>query len=781
MRVKAIPVSLSCLLPLALCAQTPCNLTLHGRVVDEHDGSPLDFTSVVIPGTAHAATADDQGRFTLEGLCPRSYTLRFSHIGCLPREQRVQLPHADTLVLYLEHHALELADVEVVAKRPDDHVGQSHTTLDRAAMELQDGTGLAGLIGDIPGVQVLRTGPTIGKPMIHGLGGNRVLVLNQGVRQEDQQWGSEHAPNLDPLSSDRITVVKGAAGVQYGADAIGGVVITEPVELPVSPGLRGEVQLQGSSNGRGGGAGGLLEGGVKGVDGLGWRVQGSGLLLGDQQSPEYVLSNTGTRDGGGSAAIGWRTPRQGIQLYYSLYLRELGILRAAHIGNVDDLQRAIATGEPWYTAPFTHAIEAPRQTVSHQLGKAKAYRFLGGRNRLEATYAFQLDERREYDVRRGGRSDIPALDLHLATHTGEGVFKHFIGERLHGKAGINALYQENLNVPGTGVRPLIPNYRKRNGGVFAVEHLDLGANLELEAGARLEATRLEVYKYTLAGGFITPVHAYTDHALSFGLNWGIRDSLRLRANIGTAFRPPQVSELYSEGLHHGTAAIEVGDPGLGSEHAVKASAELEAYALHGRLRLNLSGHGSRLGGFIQLQPDGFQLTIRGAFPVFRYTATDAWIYGLDGEAEWNFLPHWALRPRLSLVRGRDLQAHAWLYQMPADRLANSLIFRIPEAGRWHALECSLTATVVFHQSRAPMGIDFMEPPRGYHLLGLSAGVGRSLGHGELRLGLEGSNLLNAAYRDYLDAFRYYADARGTDVSVWVRYSFGGKARPPHGE
>lgn len=771
MRLSAILFCLACL-PAATVAQAPCDLVLHGRVVDEHDGSGLDFSSVVIPGTAYSATSDAQGFFTLKGLCPGRFTLRYAHPGCLPREQQVTLPFADTLLLALEHHALELSGVEVVAQRPDDHVGQAHATLDRAAMEQGSAAGLAEMIGHIPGVQVLRTGPTIGKPVIHGLSGNRVLVLNQGVRQEDQQWGSEHAPNLDPLSSDRLTVVKGAASVQYGADAMGGVVITEPVELPVMPGLRGEARLMGAWNGRGGGAGGLLEGGVKGVRGMGWRVQASGRLLGDQQAPGYILSNTGLREGGASLAAGWRNPRQGVQLYYSFFRRGLGILRAAHIGNVDDLQRAISSGRPWFTAHFSHAIDVPRQQADHQLGKVSAYRFLSGRNRLEATYAFQFDHRQEHDARRGGRSNIPALDLDLRSHAGEAVFKHFLGERLHGRAGLSGTYQENLNVPGTGVRPLIPNFMKRSGGAFIVEHLDLRDNLELEAGARVEGTRMDIFMHTLEGAFITPVHRFTNHAASIGLNWGIRDSLGLRANISTAFRPPHVSELYSEGLHHGSAAIELGDPGLGSERALKATVDLEAHALHGRLRLAVTVHAARINGFIQLRPDGLRLTTRGAFPVFRYAATDAEVHGLDAEAEWSFLPRWALRPRLSLVRGHDRLTGSWLFQMPADRMANSLIFRVAKAGAWHKLECAVTSTLVGRQSRAPQGLDFLDPPPGHHLLGLSISVARPVGKGELRIGLEGHNLLDRAYRDYLDAFRYYADARGADLNLWLRYAFG---------
>lgn len=771
-----IGIILSCsfiLLAATMQAQAPdCRHVLRGHVIDDHDGTMLGFAHVVLVGSGRSIATDENGRFTFEGLCTGRHMLRFSHVGCITREKELMLTGDTTVTLHLEHHVVQFNEVEVAAARPDEHVGQSHVQVDKAEMEKRGGSGLAEMVAHLPGVSVLRTGPTIGKPMIHGLAGNRVLTLNQGVRQEDQQWGNEHAPSLDPLSSDRITVVKGAASVQYGADAIGGVVSTEPVELPVKAGLNGELRMMGGTNGRGGGGNGLLQGGVKGVQGLGWRVQGSGRYFGDQQAPDYVLSNTGLRDGGGSAAIGWRNPRQGVQLYYSLFERELGILRAAHIGNLSDLRNAIASGRPWYTAPFGYDIDVPRQYVRHQLAKAEARRFLSERDQLVFTYAFQLDERQEYDMRRGGRSKTPALDLRLRTHTGDLVLKHYLSDHIHGKLGVSGTHQENVNVPGTGVRPLIPNYRKQSGALFLLEHIDLHEDLELEAGARLEGTVLDVFTYTSTQEFITPRHDFLNHAFSAGLNWSIRDSLRLRTNISTAFRPPHVSELYSEGLHHGSAAIEIGDATLGSERAVKATADLEAFALQGALRLDLTLHASRIDGFIQLRPDGYRLTIRGAFPEFRYVATDVWMHGLDASAEWTFLPRWALRARLSMVRGRDLLADTWLFQMPADRMENGLVYRAERAGAWRGVELAMTATEVWRQRRMPEGLDFMDPPKAYRLIGLSASIARPFAKGELRIGLEGYNLLNTAYRDYLDRFRYYADARGTDLTLWVRYAFG---------
>ena len=127
------------------------------------------------------------------------------------------------ITVRLEHHAEELKQAEVVRERPDENVGMSRAVVDRADMERAAGRSLAEMVASVPGVTVLRSGPVIAKPVVQGLSGNRVLTLNQGVRQEDQQWGGEHAPDLDPFSTDRIELVKGAASVQYGSDALGGV------------------------------------------------------------------------------------------------------------------------------------------------------------------------------------------------------------------------------------------------------------------------------------------------------------------------------------------------------------------------------------------------------------------------------------------------------------------------------------------------------------------------------------------------------------------------------
>jgi len=749
-----------------------CELDFTGTVTDEHDGTPLSYANVLLVEAERSAIADVDGYFSITDLCPGTFTLRVAHLGCEPIERQLVLLKSIRMDLFLEHHSEELHDLEVIRERPDENVGQPNTELDKHTMEKSTGRSIAEVLAAVPGVTILSTGPTIGKPMIHGLSGNRILMLNQGIRQEDQQWGTEHAPNLDPFSSDRITVVKGAASVQYGSDAIGGVIITEPVDLPRTAGINGELRGVGILNGRGGGGNAMLQGGLKGLRGFGWRVQGSGKLVGDSEAPGYTLSNTGTREQGASATMGYRDLRFRSTLYFSWFQRELGILRASHIGNLTDLDNAISTGTPWYVADFTYDIDAPRQTSDHLLAKAEMDYALTERNRIVVTYAYQTDSRKEYDIRRGGRSALPALDIGLTTHTADASFKHWIGKHIHGRAGLSGLFQRNINEPGTGIRPLIPNYQKESGGVYLIEHLPLGDRLELEAGARLENTSLRIAKYDVSGTLLQPELEYTNHALGIGANWSIKDSLNVRFNISTAYRPPHVSELYSEGLHHGAAAIEVGNDQLDSERSLKGTIDIEALWFKGRLRTDLTFYTDKIGNYIYLRPAGQQLTIRGAFPVFNYVSTDALLYGLDATLQVAVTSRWSVRSRTSIVRGRDLGMDLWLFQIPSDRTETTLLYTIVKTGNWREIELGFTSNYVAQQRRIPPGLDYAPPPGSYHLMGFQASVTRKLRNNEVRIGLQASNLFNTTYRDYMDRFRYYAAARGMDVSLWVRFGFG---------
>src|SRR5690606_17610964 len=196
-----------------------------------------------------------------------------------------------------------------------------------SARELNQSRGksLGESLKSIAGVTSLNTGNNVSKPVIHGLHSDRVLVLNNGIRQEGQQWGSEHAPEIDPFIAKNISVIKGAESIRYGANAIAGVVLVEPHQLRDSAGINGELNTVGASNGKSGVASAMLEGNIGKLKGLSWRLQGTTKQSGNIHTPDYFMKNTGVKEQNFSWALGFNQPKYGLKLFYSQFNSDIGI------------------------------------------------------------------------------------------------------------------------------------------------------------------------------------------------------------------------------------------------------------------------------------------------------------------------------------------------------------------------------------------------------------------------------------------------------------------------
>ena len=164
-------------------AQTGCSFSLSGRVIDEHDRQPLAYAEVYLPDLAKGVVADELGNYRITGLCAGTYVLRVTHLGCEPIEQRVRISADLVLDLRMEHHAEELREFEIAQQRPDENVGQAHGQLEKEAMERNAGKSLGEMLATIPGVNMLSSGPTISKPVIHGLSGNRIQIGRASCRE----------------------------------------------------------------------------------------------------------------------------------------------------------------------------------------------------------------------------------------------------------------------------------------------------------------------------------------------------------------------------------------------------------------------------------------------------------------------------------------------------------------------------------------------------------------------------------------------------------------------
>lgn len=739
----------------SLQLQGQCNLQLSGTVLDEHDDTPLDYSTIYVLETGQGTLADSLGAYTLSGLCSGQMTVVCSHIGCEPVEIRLLLTR-DTILNFRPEHHIELLDqVVTTAPKVADAPAQTRTDLSGQTLERLQGRSLSQMLESISGVSLVQTGPGIAKPMIHGLYGNRILIVQNDVRQEGQQWGIDHAPEIDPTVAGTMTVIKGAEGVRFGPDALAGVILVKPDPLPRSPGLTGSLMTHLQSNGRGGKIAGRIEGGFR-QPGWGWRATGSLRLLGDQVAPDYILSNTGQREWGFSAQTGYTANKGTLDLYYSLYQAEFGILRAAHIGNLTDLQAAIMAREPWVQNPFTYEILNPRQQVIHHLAKIEASRKISGMWTLKGRYSLQVDKRQEFDIRRGDRDDIPALDLTIISQQAEVLAEHRPWRHLSGTVGTSAQYQTNYNVPGTGVRPLIPNFTSTTASLFAFERY-IRNTWELEAGIRSDYRYLSVAKFNEQDQIIRPAFDWINFSASIGGLHRFSPSWQANLQIASAFRAPGANELFSEGLHHSTAALEIGNDSLDIERSLKTVLTI----LHQQpgFTVSLSTYINPITGLIYLRPTGdFDLTIRGAFPVFYYQQTNALLTGVDLDLSFAVTSWLDYQGQAALLWADDLQHASPLFGMPPLQFRHSLLLHNQPNETQASLSAGIQIRQVLRQDHSPVD-DFAPPPAGYAIVGLTAEWSR----GKTRITAGVDNLLNRPYREYLDRLRYFADAPGRNI------------------
>ncbi len=777
-----------------------CTSILLGEVVDFHDNTPLENATVLVSGKKLTATTDSAGKFSFKSLCDGILELEISHPEC--KSQFVTLTiEGDTYhKISLEHHLEELDEVKVVGDKSKNTTSNQEEGLSLKDVEQNSGKSLGDALRRITGVSSLNTGANIVKPVIQGLNGSRVLVLNNNVRMQDMEWGQEHAPNIDINSNQNISVIKGAGALEYGGDAIGGVIVLDPLPIARVDSLFGKTQLNLSSNGRGGSITTTL---IKSYDsGLYVKVQGTLKRLGDLEAPNYLLTNTGIKENSFSLNFGKRDFLQGWEAYYSFFDSNIGILRASHIGNIDDLITAINSQQPGIINPFSRDIIRPNQEVTHHLAKFNYYRRFKGFGKLDLQYDFQNNSRFEYDVRVGDDANKPSLDLSLSTHTLSAILKLDSNEKFEGKFGALARYQDNFANPDTGVRRLIPDYDKYDFGFFGIGEYQLRSDIKIDAGVRYDFTRIDAKKFYRTSRWeernydndfgnlivedlgtqllVNPVFDYHNVAAMAGLQYDLKNDHYLRFNYAFAQRAPNPSELFSDGLHHSAARIELGDLRIKSEVSSKVSASLERNASN--WGFTIAPYINSIKDFILLEPSGVEFTIRGAFPVWSYRQADAQLLGVDVSTYSNWSRHFRSDHQLSWVRGTDTSSDTALINIPATNINNSITY---SNEKWNNVTISLESQYVFEQQRFPSNISVFSPqqqeevilaintpPEAYHVLAIDIDTRFSLRkNDDLGVGLRVTNLLNSAYRDYLNRQRYFVDDLGRNISIRLIYAY----------
>jgi iron complex outermembrane recepter protein len=788
-----------------------CTLTLTGSITEADAARPASGAYVILEGTNRGAATDSTGHYAFDTLCQGRYTLMVSQAGMLPSRREVELKSADSVDFILSPQPKTVEKsmvVKVQGRRPPKSLTQTQSVLSGAELDKTRGKSLGDALKSVNGVTSLQSGASIVKPVINGLHSNRILIMNNGVRQEGQQWGSEHAPEIDPFLATQITVIKGAAGVRYGSDAIGGVVLLEPPPIRSKPGIGGEVNLVAYSNNHQGVGSATMEGSPASVPGLGWRIQGTAKKAGETKAPDYYINNTGMEEYNYSGALGYQKEGRGLDLFYSQFYTKLGIASASSVGSITDLKYALERKTPRVDRPFywdsTYQIAFPYQSVDHKLFKVRAFSKTGTSGNLAATYAIQNDDREEFDF-RFDRRPIPSQLFNITTQSAELVWDHNAFHGFKGSAGVSGIYQGNYYK----YRDFIPNFRDYGGGAFGTESWT-GGKLQLEAGARYDYRWRQIFKnvpvyesrnvngadsLVPSGRSIvaSPDFQYQSVSEMLGSAYAFTPELKAKINLSSAWRPPGVNELFGHGIHQSAAAIEKGDSTLDAERSYNLTGEVE-YHYKKRLSLELSGYCNFIRDFIYLQLDTQATqTFGAAWLTFDYRQTDGVVAGAEISGDLQITDHWSYKGRASLLRGYNHKTGAYLPWMSSDRFENGLTYTFPAWKRLTNAYVGANLQSVLKQTRSPSENILVNVPPGtdpagaptpektdtiaiptpgaYTLLHLDAGLSLAVAGRPVDFELGANNILNESYREYTDRFRYYVDEMGWNVFLRMKMPF----------
>ncbi len=743
------------------------------KVLDSLTGNPLFAATAQISKHKHFHFTDDNGLVTLDSIKSGLNLVQVSFVGYHSFEEVLDIRSNLSLDVLLCPTNFHLHEFTVHSHELSDLGSENQSRIKLSAIQIQRSTAMvfSDLFKQIPGLQTLSTGPVVSKPIIRGLHSNRIALFNNGTKLESQSWGAEHGPEIDPFSANEIELIKGAASVEYGPEAIGGVIKISPKPFRQLVGIDGVVSMNAYSNNKAFAFSNLLNGthGIKRH--FNWRLQSSYKFGGDSKTPNYVISNTGFKETDVNFSSLYQISEAlGVEVNASYFQTELGIMRAAHISSTSDLKKAISSSKPLIEFPFSYEINRPKQDVTHQVLAAKlnySYPQLGN---FRFMYAYQMNHRMEYDRGVSWNPNslthtLPAYDLKLYSGNFDLQFEHKEFRKITGKMGATYLTQSNIS-SGTQ-KPIIPNFIAQTFGVFVFEKYKSG-RWNIEAGTRFDSRVQSVFQRISNTNINEIKKNYSGLTFVASGAYHLSSEFQIQFTQSSAWRAPAVNELYSFGLHNGLASFEIGDENLVPEFAYNSDFAFKWKTEWISIDFNLFKN--TINNFIYAKPDtSVTLTLRGAFPTFRFTQTNADLSGFEFQVAKPLSKRFLVNLSYSFLYANDVSNNQPLIYMPANRLRSALVFN---QSKWKFLAdifSSIDFESVFKQNRFVEGLDYVAPPPAYFLVNFQTSFTVHTSFSNLNFVLGVKNLLNNSYRDYMNRFRYFTDEPGRNIYLSVQF------------
>ncbi len=735
-----------------------------GTIRDAKTGNFLQGVSISFEDIKRGGSTDSKGFFYIDNIPEGKHLIEISHIGYSTIAEYVDIIGDTKKDFILSESVVENNAVVVtgVTKATQLKKMPFQVSVLRAEDQLQNpSTNLIEGLTKKPGIASLSTGPAISKPVIRGLGYNRVLTINDGVRQEGQQWGDEHGIEIDEASISKVEILKGPASLIYGSDATAGVIniITNvPVENnTIKLNLFGNYQTNNNLKA----FGGNWAGNIKGIS---WNIYGTNRAAADYQNKyDGKVFNSKFKEHNIGGYVGYN----GNWGYSHLLLSNFDLKPGLVEGERDAAGyfiKPVPGGEERVTEADLKSTDPliPYQYVRH-FKIATDNNIKLGKGRLSVNVGFQHNQREEF-----GNVDDPQeralfFDLKTITYTAQLHLREMQGWKT--SIGINGMQQKNKN---KGVEQLIPDYDLFDIGGYVYTQKTI-KKLTLSGGARYDTRMLDA-KPLFDGNDIKGSsfsRTFSNFSGSAGAAYELTSKINLKLNLARGFRAPGIPELASNGAHEGTTRYEYGDNTLKSETSLQMDGAVEFNTEH--FSLNLSAFYNSFNNFIfyrklsSVAGGDSIINIDGTdLAAFKFQQQQAVLNGF--EATLDIHPHpldWLhIENTFSLVNGRlneAIEDSKNLPFIPAPRLITELRGNFKKVKKHiHNLYIKAELDNTFTQDKIFTAYNTETRTPGYTLL--NAGIGADLVTGKEKtlfsIHLSGINLLDIAYQNHLSRLKY---------------------------
>ena len=617
--------------------------SLHGRITDAVTGKPLSGASLYLPDLRAGGAADSAGNYKLNFLPPGTYVVDITYQGFSSLSVPVAVTGETEKDFKLSSTVAENDNVTVtgVSKATSIRVTPTPVSVVRKAdLYRSSATNIIEALTRKAGVSALTSGPAVAKPFIRGLGYNRVITLNDGMRQEGQQWGDEHGVEIDEYSVQRAEVLRGPASLMYGSDAIGGVLnIQSYIPVPDNT-IRANLSALYNGNNQMLGTHGDVAGSINGFN---FGAYGSTKNAGDYQNKyDGKVLNSRFKEANFGGTFGINRNWGYSHLIVSNFDQRLGVVE----GDRDSLGRFLLySGTPGEHAATSSELDGknlfiPNQRIRH-FKIALDNSIAMGSGKLSMLLGYQHNQRQEF----GNVDSMDTPDSYFDLKTFNYNIAYHFAEKKGWKTslGVSGMRQQNENL---AEEALIPAYRLFDAGVYVFWQKTIVDKLVFTGGIRVDNRHLTTDKLVDNNGktrFEPLAKNFANISASAGISYAPTDKLTFKANLSRAFRSPSVAELTANGEHEGTNRYEIGTDNLKSETSLQGDLAMEYNSSH--FSFSLTPYINHIDNYIFLQKlqavNGADSMINGSngnlVEAFKYNQQTATLMGL--ECSFDLHPH----------------------------------------------------------------------------------------------------------------------------------------------